>query len=390
MAVLQQEQEEAQSTSTNNNNNNNNNNKIDNRALRLAHIDEQVEKNNGIIISAIKTISDEEITVKERIQQNAFLLEEKFLLHDQAWIINEIGGIIYKTLKLRGLPDSKTVYVFDALLPFGDHYVKKKDHSSISSLGLANKHIEHLYKQNATEIKYYLHCIKERLTPDILQRSDAQDLVGDIIDLGEAKEKLLKLYNIPLITDKDTKKAFDGGSHKDEFQEKVTYPKTIPAVNIFTEELEGLGMDIIRQAQEAKREGMINPTTGKPMIPDKMFLRLTDAVRFERYKRFPSFDRKWKRSWFHWMEIADHAMTWFKHFSSTKFTKKDLKGFYRDLTREQIGAKIKPSLQFARKIYELTPLMFYWDSVWYEYVRLPRGAQQSNDLSAKLSDRSIK
>jgi hypothetical protein len=100
--------------------------KLDNnKSSRLVRIHELVEENYKKIVDASSVKVSNDVTVIKSIQEIAHLLEEKFLLHDQEWMVNCIAALIVGDLKKRGLPEHKAKYTYDALSIYGDRYIKK-------------------------------------------------------------------------------------------------------------------------------------------------------------------------------------------------------------------------------------------------------------------------
>lgn len=321
-------------------------------------------------------------TIAMCIVKWAETLEQIYILNNQQWLISEVANNILRSLKTIGIPDSKSEYVYVALKDF-PKYSSRIDHSKISD-NTGNRQ-EQLYKSNARIIKEYIKKISEMFDPDLLLRSDAQDICGMLIDVKEKSIEKVEAKKIPVCELKQ--KDFEGV--KDKFQEKVRYPKTKPAFTLITEawkrNLEARQKVYDRLVLEGKEslEGVI-------LLTPSLIEDIAEAIDLDTYIWEPFTDRKWRKSMAQWISIVQNSLEWFKHSASRKFKVQDLQGIDRELTREAIGGKKVQMLQLANKL--LTKEVYRWllMGIWWEKTADKRGAEFSKELSPKLSDRSIK
>ena len=109
-------------------------------------------------------------------------------------------------------------------------------------------------------------------------------------------------------------------------------------------------------------------------------------------------DRKYRRSVFEWVKIAEDENDWGKHAASSKnpYVARfkdpktgEWKEEVRKLTREQIGDKSPKVRQFVKKFYMLMPAGISMIR-WSERYLNPYTNGESVKLSSKLSDRSLR
>ena len=358
----------------------------DNKRIRDHQLKSNCELYKKTIYDCCVQNEQNDITIIKCIQNWAKDLEELFMLHDQAWFIPNIAAEIIASLKTIGVPESRFIYVYDALEVFGDKYVTSIDHSSIQSLGNPSKHIEHLYRTNASR---YYNAIKvlKTFNPKQLFREDAQKIGELSIDVKEHIVKSAEEHKIAVC--EPTADDFEGVD--DKFQEHITYTETIPEHTQLSDAIRRHGESWLKVADVVVEEGVkYVEDPSKSFLSEIDIKKTAESFDYMTSLNDPTLDRKWRFDWPKWFSVSRHATAWFKHSASTTFTTKDFKGIYRNLTREQIGARKESALKKAEDLIKLLPHYFLFSAIWYEKVRRPRGADFSTRLSPKLSDRSIK
>lgn len=357
-----------------------------NRNIRDKELKHNCEEYRKSIYHLLQNIDSNETLIANHIRNWAKDLEELFMLHDQAWAINTIANVIIKSMKTAGIPDSKFTYVHKALAVYKGKYIRNIDHSSIQSKEQSSNQQEHfIYKSKAKEY-YDALAILANFEPTEVLREDAQNIAEKAITTKERIIEINEMYKIA--TCEPTSDDFEG--IEDKFQEKVEYRQTIPAKTELSEQMIGWGEDLIEVGKIIENEGIIDPETNQQMLSEYEIKMMAESIKLERFLLKPTQDRKWRSDWLGWMEIVQDAVEWFKHSASTNNKRRSFKGFYRTLTREQIGARKEPALKLAKKIYQLTPWKLYFSGIWWRKVRVPSGADFSIRLAPKLSDRSIK
>lgn len=358
---------------------------------KIEDLRKRYDKNTFIIISAAKHADRFDSIVKDKIIENAKILEERFILHGQQWIIDEIAAIIYRDLRVRGIPDSKANNVFHCLAEFGDKYMKKKDHSTITDLSetdnASKKRLEDFYKSNSKLFIDALKLFRDHYDPGVLTREDAQTIADEIIDMMEKVIQSNEEHKIALCKPKQD--DFHGA--EDKFTEQISYPKTIREAHSYLAGCMDVLADRTKKAAEIVREeGVLDPDTNEHMLTLDEYYKAGESFIFMASFYDSTLDRKWRIDLYDWFQVSRHAKTWFKHSAATAFKTESLRGLYRSLTREHIGARIPWSLKQAEKAYQLLPNFWYFHLSFFEKIRRRRGADFSIDLSPKLSDKALK
>lgn len=357
---------------------------IDNKKIRDEQLKSNCEKYRKSIYDSVNSNNQNDVTIISSIQLWAKDLEELFELHDQAWYIPNIASEIVASLKTIGFPEAKFNYVHEALSSFGNKYVRHIDHSTITSQSKLDNHLELLYRTKA-KIYYDALEVLSSFQPSELLREDAQKIGEKSIDVKDKIIELDEKHNIPVCANL----SFDFEGIEDKFQEPVTYPETKPAWTIVCE-AESRNIDARKDRLDRMYKEGKESIDGIILLDDKTLELIAEAIDADTHLMKPFTDRKWRKNILQWFDIVQHSVDWFKHSASTKFKTPDLHGFYRELTREQIGAKKEPLLIFAKKIVELTPYLYLFNGIMWQKTCDPNGSRFSTDLSPKLSDRSIK
>ena len=358
---------------------------IANRDLRDKQLKQNCEQYRKLIYDCIQSVDASEEIIADSIRNWAKDLEELFMLHDQGWAVNTIANVIMRSMKTVGIPESKFNYVHKALGVYRDKYIKQIDHSSIQSSEPSDKRQEDFIYKSKAQLFYDALNTLSKFNPSELLRSDAQNIAEKAITVKEAIIEINDACKIP--TCEPTSDDFEG--IEDKYQEKVSYPPTKPAftklVEAWDRNLEAR-KDVRNRLYEEGRETLDSVV----LLTDDDIEKMAEAIDADTHIFKPFTDRKWRRDINHWFDIVQHSIDWFKHSASTNNQAKDFQGFWRGLTREQIGARKPTMLKYAKKIVELTPYQYLLSSIWWEKTAIPRGAQFSRELSPKLSDRSIK
>jgi hypothetical protein len=358
----------------------------DNKQLRDKQLKSNCEGYRKTIYDCCMLNEQNDITIMKAIQNWARDLEELFMLHDQAWYIPHIAAEIIASLKTVGLTNKHFNYVHEALSVFGDKYVQHIDHSSVRSESKLSNHLEHYYRSNANRF-YEAFKLLKSYNPAQFFREDAQKIGELSIDVKEHIVKAAEHHKIPIC--EPTSDDFEGV--EDKFQEHITYTETIPEHTQLSDSIRRHGESWLKVADVVVEEGkryVEDPS--KSFLSEIDIKKTAESFDYMTSLNDPTLDRKWRFDWPKWFAVSRHANAWFKHSASTTFTTMDFKGIYRNLTREQIGARKESALRKAEELIKLLPHYFLFSSIWYEQVRRPRGADFSTRLSPKLSDRSIK
>jgi len=358
----------------------------DNKQIRDKQLKSNCERYRKTIYDCLLINEQNDVTIIKTIQNWAKDLEELFMLHNQEWYIPNIASEIIASLKTVGVSYYQCRYVHDALEPFGDKYVRSLDHSSITSGGTPPDHIEHYYRSNANRF-YEAFKLLKSYHPTKFFREDAQKLGEIAIDVKEHIVKSAEEHKIAVC--EPTADDFEGVD--DKFQEHITYTETIPEHTQLSDAIRRHGESWLKVADVVVEEGVkYVEDPSKSFLSEIDIKKTAESFDYMTSLNDPTLDRKWRFDWPKWFSVSRHATAWFKHSASTTFTTKDFKGIYRNLTREQIGARKESALKKAEDLIKLLPHYFLFSAIWYEKVRRPRGADFSTRLSPKLSDRSIK
>lgn len=350
-----------------------------NKVKRRDELYEQIESGYHTILDEVNCMISDTTTIKKTIQQNAFAYEEVFKLFGQDWQIQQIGSIIVKALKLRGFPESKYKYVYRALEQYDDKFFKPIDHSSIQSVDKSTKEVEQFYHTNAQEF-YEALATLERLAKihHLIPRRDLQAIIPAIMDVFDDNERIAKYEGIPLVT--NTQHSFDGGPER--FEDPIRIQKPIPRVpEKMTEEL-NIWTNTFLPA-------LLNKLTEYPISDPEIEKSMAAGWAALRHAHDPATDDKYRETFMDWIQIVQFADDSFKHHAASHFKTKTWKGTWRKLTREQIGARQKTIPVWCKWFFETVPGFMAWIA-WYRIDKKQYLSGFSEDLSPKLSDRSIR
>jgi hypothetical protein len=317
--------------------------------------------------------------VKYAIQKAAVALEEIFQLHGQKWMTQEVGVIIVRDLKTRGFPDTKYRYVYEALQVYGNRFYRPLEHSSSHLVSGLTKQQELFYRTNAQRYYQAVDTLKnlENDYENLLKR-DIQTIVPRLLDVYDSNEKECKQRLILL--EKNKQDGFDGGPEK--YQDPIRINKGIPRVPVkMAEELNTWITQFL--------PSLLKKFTDYPIDDPKLEARMAAGWAVLRHAHDPTVDDKYRKSYYDWITIVQFADDSFKHHAASKFKTQDFAGRWRKLTREQIGARQKSMRDWCKWFFEVFP-GFMEEIAWTRQFRDPRLAGFSEDLSPKLSDRSIR
>lgn len=350
-----------------------------NKQKRIDQLHSEKESAYHIAIDNATASKEKDVIVKHAIQTAALALEEIYHLHDQRWMIQEIGSIIVRDLKTRGFPESKYLYVYEALEIYDDRFVKKLEHSSSQSLSQLSKHQELYYRTNAQRYYQALDTIKNLPNDfDNLLRRDIQTIVPRLLDYYDNCDKECRQRLI--LFEKSRQDGFDGGPEK--YQDPIRINKGVPRVpDKMAEEL-GIWINSFLPA-------LLKKFTEYPIEDAKLEKRMAEGWAALRLSHSPTIDDKYRKSYYDWITIVQFADESFKHHAASKFKTQDFSGQWRKLTREQIGARQKSMKNWCKWFFEKIP-GFMEEIAWTRNYRDPLLAHFSTELSPKLSDRSIR
>jgi hypothetical protein len=350
-----------------------------NRTKRIDELQSEKEAAYHEAIEAATSSIEKSTLLKHSIQKAALALEEIFQLHDQKWATQDIGVIIVRDLKTRGFPESKYKYVFKALREYDDRFIHSFEHSSSQSVASATKHLELFHRTNARRYYDALETLAE-LKNDYhnLEKRDVQNIVPRFIDMYDDNVPLCRAKGILL--EKNKQEGFDGGPEK--YQDPIRINKGIPRVpQKMAEELNIWITSFL--------PSLIKKFTEYPIEDEKLEARMAEGWAVVRHAHDPSTDDKYRKSYYDWITIVQFADSSFKHHAASHFKTQDFAGRWRKLTREQIGARQKSMKDWCKWFFETFP-GFMEEIAWSRNFRDPRLAGFSEDLSPKLSDRSIR
>ena len=350
-----------------------------NKVARINQLHSEIESSYHITVDAANDSIAKETTIKKEIQKVAFAYEEIYKLHEQEWMIHDIGSLIVKDLKVRGFPESKYLYVYKALDEYGNRFVKPIEHSSMQSLDVSSKAQELFYRTNARKYYEAVDVIKGlKYDYEYLTRRDIQTIVPILLDLFDENEKVCKAKAILL--EKNRQEGFDGGPEK--YQDAIRINKGIPRVPVKMSEELGIWINSFLPA-------LLKKFTDYPIEDAKLEMRMAGGWAALRLSHSPTIDDKYRKSYYDWITIVQFADSSFKHHAASKFKTQDFGGRWRKLTREQIGARQKSMKDWCKWFFETIP-GFMEEIAWTRNYRDPLLADFSTQLSPKLSDRSIR
>jgi hypothetical protein len=345
---------------------------------RIDALHNEVEDSYRIAVNVASGNIEEPGIIKVSIQKAAIALEEIYRLHGQEWMLQEIGSIIVKDLKLRGFPESKYKYVYKAIRVYEDRFVKGIDHSSIQSVTSVTKLQEQFYRTNAKQY-YEAFEVLKHLPDDYnnLLRKDIQTLVPQFLDYFEDNEKLCKKIGIPVPN--TMQHGFDGGP--EQYSDKMQIQKPIPKLPESMADEIGIWIKSFLPALLKKlTEYPLTQTQDKRMAAGWCALR---------HMHDPACDDKYREHWPGWIQIVQFADQSFKHHAASHFKTQDFRGNWRKLTREQIGARQRSIPAWCKWFFDNVP-GFLEEVAWFRDGKKPYTSGFSIDLSPKLSDRSIR
>ena len=357
-----------------------NDSKLDNdKSSRLVRIHELVEDNYKKIVDASSVKISNDVTVIKSIQRIAHLLEEKFLLHDQEWMVNCIAALIVRDLKKRGLPEHKAKYTYDALSIYGDKYIKRVDHSSIRTVDSSTEQLEQFHRENANYLDHLLDEFNRHFDPAMLSREESQSIAERIMNAKDKAVNLCGLHKIPVcdVVQKDSLPR----SSQDESNKILHIGKPNPATPVQTAKE-------IKYWIEIWLPDILEKLTEYPILNKERDHRIAYALKAFRFSFEPVTDDKYKKMFPVWIEIVQHAKEWFRHSASTTFKVRDYKGYWRSLTCKQIGKRQRSMLEICKEFMNAIPPLFEL-MVWYSESKEPYLAEFSNRMSPKLSNQSL-
>ena len=350
-----------------------------NKTRRIDELHSEKEAAYHEAVDAANAGHQNNSALKYAIQKAALALEEIYQLHGQSWMTQEIGSIIVKDLKIRGLPESKYKYVYEALSVYDDRFVRKLEHSSIQSVSSLTKQQELFYRTNAQRYYQALDTIKGLSNDyDNLLKRDIQTIVPRILDYYDHNEKECKHRLILL--EKNKQDGFDGGPEK--YSDPIRIKKDIPKVPEHMAEELNIWIGQFLPA-------LLRKFTDYPIKDEKLDKRMAEGWAAVRHAHDPTVDDKYRKSYYDWITIVQFADDSFKHHAASKFKTQDFAGRWRKLTREQIGARQRSMKDWCKWFFEIFP-GFMEEIAWTRQYRDPRLSAFSTDLSPKLSDRSIR
>ena len=350
-----------------------------NKTKRIDELHSEKESAYHEAVDAATEGKNKNNLVKYAIQKAAVALEEIFQLHGQKWMTQEIGVIIVRDLKTRGFPDSKYKYVYEALQVYGNRFYRPLEHSSSHLVSQLTKQQELFYRTNAQRYYQAVDTLKnlENDYENLLKR-DIQTIVPRLLDVYDTNEKECKSRYILL--EKNKQEGFDGGPEK--YSDPIRINKGVPRVpQKMAEEI----TTWITQFLPA----LLKKFTDYPIDDAKLEARMAAGWAALRHAHDPTVDDKYRKSYYDWITIVQFADDSFKHHAASKFKTQDFAGRWRKLTREQIGARQKSMKDWCKWFFEVFP-GFMEEIAWTRQFRDPRLAGFSEDLSPKLSDRSIR
>ena len=351
----------------------------ENKQKRIDELHSEKESAYHSAVDAAVAGNEQNGIVKLSIQKAALALEEIFQLHGQEWMVQQIGSLIVKDLKIRGFPESKYKYVYEALHVYDDRFVKPVDNSYLKSVSPLTKEQELFYKANAKRYYEAFEVIKNLKNDyDNLTRRDIQSFVPQLLDEYDDNEKECKSRAI--LFEKGKQESFDGGPEK--FSDSIRIQKPISRVpETMSEELNIWITSFL--------PALIKKFTEYPISDDKVEKRMASGWAALRHAHDPTTDDKYRKTYYDWITIVQFADDSFKHHAASHFKTQDFQGRWRKLTREQIGARQKTIPQWCKWFFETIP-GFMEEVAWARQDREPRLSGFSIDLSPKLSDRSIR
>ena len=329
------------------------------------------------ILKEVDEIEKEQtVTKKKAIQILARDMEKVMILQGQENHINEICHIICRNLVQLGFKQSMARYPVDVL---DSKYKRKIDHLSALSVP----------QEQPEEFSIYNLKLLEAIR--LLESIDYESLArGDIQDIGERVNKLpKKIYDecerrkIPMYSaTKDYK------SPPDKFQQRINYPESKPARTVFVEAIER-HIEAWQVVLKRVYEEAASPISERLYQTDADLRLCADGLDCMTILLKPITDRKYRKTWLQWYHIVRHGHKWFKHSAGRKYEVLDFEGFFRSLTREQIGFRMtkEGGMTFDR-VCKFFPGYFRIFTLWYPQVREKLGAQFSRMLHEKLSERS--
>jgi hypothetical protein len=347
-----------------------------NKELRIAECKQNCLKQYDILKQIEEQEKEQSITKKKAIQILARDMEEVMILQGQEDHIKEICHIICRNLNQLGFRQSMARYPVDVL---DAKYKRKVDHLNVLSV-----------PQDLPE-EFSIYNMKLLDAIRLLENIEYESLArGDIQDIGERVNKLPKrIYDecekrkIPMYqATKDYK------SPEDKFKERINYPESKPARTIFVEAIER-HIEAWQVVLKRVYEEAASPVSQRLYQTDQDLRQCADGLDSMTILLKPITDRKYRKTWLQWYNIVRHGHKWFKHSAGKKYQVKDFEGFFRSLTREQIGFRMtKEGGMTFDKVCRFFPGYFRIYTLWYPQVREPLGAQFSRWLHDKLSERS--
>ena len=346
----------------------------------IARIDTSINNRYQSLYNLSLRNESNDITYLREIQLLGEDIEERMkLVGSSDFGISLISSYIVKGFKARAFPERYIHYVYDAFdPPQYRKYLHRIDHSSIHEVSSISNRRE----QCATRFEIandLLTKLENMLNPDLMEREQNQDIFDKLITV---KEKFGKDCESRMIALSEIKQK-DLLSIKDKFDESMHITKPVPvSPTSLKEEIEKGWIKEFFPHYLKKHETYPDPA-------DPEGVKIAEAWRALRFMFEPTIDDKYRKMWPEWFKITDHAEEWFKHSAATKSRTKDFKGVFRDLTREQIGARQVTMKQIAAYLVDKLPPLFE-DAIWFKNNKEPYLAEFSNRLGPKLSDRSIR
>lgn len=350
-----------------------------NKTKRIDELQSEKEAAYHVAVDAANGSTDQDNTIRGAIQKAALALEEIYNLYGQQWMIQEIGSLIVKDLKLRGFPDTKYRYVYVALSVYDNRFVRPIDHSSSTSVNSLTKAHELFYRTNAQRYYQALDVLKGLANDyDNLLKRDIQTIVPKILDYYDDNDKECRQRLILL--EKNKQEGFDGGPEK--YSDPIRIKKDVPKVPEHMAEELNIWITQFLPA-------LLRKFTDYPIKDIHLDKRMAAGWAAVRHAHDPTVDDKYRKSYYDWITIVQFADDSFKHHAASKFKTQDFSGRWRKLTREQIGARQRSMKDWCKWFFEVFP-GFMEEIAWTRQFRDPRLAGFSEDLSPKLSDRSIR
>lgn len=372
----------------------------------------EIEKHiEGIIRQIFETSKQQDKTqqtTKSLILEWVAALDEKFRIYQNENMVYLICNTIIRNLKIRSAPRWLINYAYEVIPP------KYKASSDKSPVRFAEHSAESIEEDSTyRDIVIDLLIKLQETNLYALSVKDNQLYFETLERLTKHSKEFCDNHKIAILPE-DGQHGFD--SIPDRYSETIRIQKPEPLETglsaLIQRYIDEIKLDLEEGNKHLKTvEGWKLKTIAYPpvkideqgnRVEDTDFVEscskgfeqmiqmardLRDGIRIASLFFAPTLDDKWRRTWVGWSEIVKKRYEHGKHGASSLTGDVDADGNRRRITREQIGDKTPLAIKFFQDAVMAIGIIRD-NHRWYKNFKQMYTSKLSNDLHAKLSERS--